>query len=159
MDLVYYGDKSNRYFKKSIFLAGPTPRDKNVPSWRGDAIKIFNDLGFDGTLIIPEEPKKHYYEKENNFNEIKWDMEALLKADVVMMWLPREGDMLGLSSNVEFGYLLNKGNMIYGRPNTAFRCEFLDYLYKKELDRDYFSSLEELIKGTIKYIEKEVCNK
>ena len=154
MDLVYSGD-SYQKLKKSIFLAGPTPRDKDVLSWRGEAIELFLKHGFDGTLVIPEEMNKPYYENENNYEEIKWDLKALMDSDVVMMWMPRGSDMLGLSSNVEFGYLLNKGNMIYGRPNEAFRCELLDYLYKEKLGREYADSLEKTVINTIKFINRK----
>ena len=157
MDLVYSGDKYKN-LKKSIFLAGPTPRDKNVSSWRNKAIEIFKKYNFDGTLIIPERLGKPYYEKENNYEEIKWDLKALEEAKVVMMWIPRNPDMLGLSSNVEFGYLLNKGNIVYGRPEKAFRCELLDYLYKEKLNRDYSKSLEELVKEAIDFLNRSCSN-
>ena len=154
MDVVYSGDSYDS-LKKSIFLAGPTPRSKDVLSWRNEAIKLFLDNGFDGTLVIPEREDKPYYEKEDNYEEIKWDLKALMDSDVVMMWIPRGSDMLGLSSNVEFGYLLNKGNMIYGRPNEAFRCELLDYLYKEKLGREYTDSLEKTVINTIKFINRK----
>ena len=154
MDVVYSGDSYDS-LKKSIFLAGPTPRSKDVLSWRNEAIKLFLDNGFDGTLVIPEREDKPYYEEENNYDEIKWDLKALTDCDVVMMWIPRNCDMLGLSSNVEFGYLLNKGNMIYGRPNEAFRCELLDYLYKEKLGREYTDSLEKTVINTIKFINRK----
>lgn len=39
---------------KSIFLAGPTPRDKNTPSWRPQALEILRDMGFGGPVYVPE---------------------------------------------------------------------------------------------------------
>lgn len=151
MDIVYTGEKLSKN-KKSCFLAGPTPRDESVLSWRGEAIKIFEDFGFDGVLYIPELRNKSYYDKETEYDELNWDQEVLEKSDVVMFWIPRTDDMLGLSSNVEFGYLLDKGNIVYGRPNSAFRCEFLDYLYKKKLCKNYCCTLEDTIKEAIKYL-------
>lgn len=152
MDLIYSGmDYKGK--KKTIFLAGPTPRDKNITSWRFEAIEIFKKLGYKDSLIIPEKLGKHYYEEIGNYDEIVWDFDAICSADIVMMWIPRNKDMLGLSTNVEFGYLLNKGNLIYGRPDNAFRCEFLDYLYKKEQKKEPINNLEDLIKETIKYLD------
>jgi hypothetical protein len=38
MEVVYTGEDMPEKFSKSIFLAGPTPRNKEeVESWRGDA--------------------------------------------------------------------------------------------------------------------------
>ena len=50
---------------KSIMLLGPTPRDKNVPSWRPGAIKILNDIetkmqiaDFDIVIYTPTDLEK-----------------------------------------------------------------------------------------------------
>ena len=77
------------------------------------------------------------------------------KCDIVMFWIPRDKDMLGLSTNVEFGFLINKGNIVYGRPNNAMRCEFLDYLYKSKLGKEYNTTLKQTIKEVIDILEKE----
>ena len=152
MDIIYTGERLIKN-KKSCFLAGPTPRDKNTLSWRGEAIEIFNRLGFDGAIYVPELKNKSYYDNETSDYEISLDQEMLEEADIVMFWMPRDINMLGLSSNVEFGYLLNKGNIIYGRPDDAIRCEFLDFLYEKKLGKKYLTTLEDTIKETIKHLE------
>ena len=41
---------------KSIFLAGPTPRDAETKSWRPETIKLLT--GFDGTIFVPEDLTK-----------------------------------------------------------------------------------------------------
>ena len=41
--------------KKSIFLAGPTPRDDETISWRTDAIQYLKMNNFDGIVYIPED--------------------------------------------------------------------------------------------------------
>ena len=38
----------------SIFLAGPTPRSNDIKSWREEAIKILEQLEFEGIVYIPE---------------------------------------------------------------------------------------------------------
>ena len=88
---------------------------------------------------------------------MKFDQEMLERADVVMFWIPRSNDMLGLSTNIEFGYLLNKGNIVYGRPDTAMRCEFLDFLYKEKLGKNYLSTLEDTVKETINVLKIKDC--
>ena len=67
--------------------------------------------------------------------------------------MKRSSDMLGLSTNAEFGYMLNRGNFVYGRPNDAIRCQFLDLLYKDKLGKDYCVTLEETVKSAINYLE------
>ena len=101
-------------------MAGPTPVREDVKSWRKDAIKFFEKHNFKGTLYVPEFRDKSYYDDKTGLCEIKWDQSALEIASVVMFWIPRTRDMLGLSTNVEFGYLISKGNMIYGRPSSCF---------------------------------------
>lgn len=153
MRIVYTGDKFLEN-EKSCFLAGPTPRDENVLSWRGEALKIFESFGFDGTIYVPELREKSYYDFDTGINEMKWDQDSLEMADVVMFWIPRDMDMLGLSTNVEFGYLLDKGNIVYGRPEGAIRCEFLDFLYKEKHGKDYNTTLEGTILETVKTLER-----
>lgn len=152
MKVVYTGEKIINN-ENSCFLAGPTPRTSSVVSWRNKAISLFSKLGFNGTLYVPEFREKSYYDVDTGIKEMKWDQEALESSKVVMFWIPRNPDMLGLSTNVEFGYLLSKGNFIYGRPNTAFRCEFLDFLYKDKLGKDYCDTLENTVKSVINYLK------
>lgn len=152
MRVVYTGEEIDTA-SVSCFLAGPTPRDSSVSSWRKDAISMFSKLGFDGTLYVPEFRDKSYYDVDTGINEMKWDQCALESSTVVMFWIPRSSDMLGLSTNVEFGYMLCKGNFIYGRPDDAFRCQFLDFLYSDKLGREYCSTLESTIRGVIKYLK------
>lgn len=153
MEIVYTGE-DQKLSEKSVFLAGPTPRDKSVFSWRGEVISLFEKLGFDGQLYIPEFRDKHYYDEDTGTNEMKWDQDALEKCTVVMFWIPRSVDMLGLSTNVEFGYMLSKGNIIYGRPDGAIRCEFLDFLYEEKLGKVPTNNLEDTVKETIKFLKE-----
>ncbi len=38
--------------EKSIFLAGPTPRNKDIVSWRKEAIRILEIIEFEGIVYI-----------------------------------------------------------------------------------------------------------
>lgn len=49
--VINYSDQEVIKNKKSIFIAGPTPRDGNVKSWRTTACEKLNELGFDGGSI------------------------------------------------------------------------------------------------------------
>lgn len=153
MKIIYTGE-NKELIKTGVFLAGPTPREETVKTWRTEAIKIFEDLGFEGNIYIPEFREKSYYDEDTGIDEMKWDQEALENSKLVMFWIPRSKDMLGLSTNVEFGYMLNKGNIVYGRPNTATRCEFLDFLYQEKLEKKPCTTLEDTIKEVIKIMKE-----
>ena len=62
-----YSDEKVIKGQKSIFLAGPTPRDKNTISWREEALLKLSELEFDGVVYIPEfstmKPKDDYVEQ------------------------------------------------------------------------------------------------
>ena len=51
---INYSDEKIVDSDKSIFLAGPTPRGENAKSWRVDACKKLEELGFDGVVYVPE---------------------------------------------------------------------------------------------------------
>ena len=51
---INYSNQKIITSKKSIFLAGPTPRSKEVNTWRKDALKILDKLEFDGLVYVPE---------------------------------------------------------------------------------------------------------
>ena len=111
--------------KKSIFLAGPNPRVEIIKSWRVEACKKLEELGFDGVVYVPEysswKLKEHYEE------QAMWEREALTEATVILFWVPRSfPDMPALTTNVEFGYWLHTGKIIYGRPNEAPKNKYLD---------------------------------
>ena len=48
---------------KSLFLAGPIPRDENAISWKKEAIDILEKYEFSGTVLIPE--KRDFVAKSN----------------------------------------------------------------------------------------------
>ena len=52
MKVVYSNQIIPNDFSNSIFLAGPTPRSNSIKSWRKEAIDIFKELNFNGTILI-----------------------------------------------------------------------------------------------------------
>lgn len=66
---VNFSDEVVLKGKKSIFLAGPTPREEKVASWRVAAVKKLEELGFDGVVFVPEHsawvPKTNYVDQAN----------------------------------------------------------------------------------------------
>ena len=146
--IINYSDQEVIKNKKSIFIAGPTPRDGSVKSWRTTACEKLNELGFDGVVYVPEystwKPKTDYVD------QAMWEREALTSATVIMFWIPRcLYDMPAFTTNVEFGYWLHSGKVIYGRPDDASKIKYLDWLYKEDCHKEPINDLDELLKESM----------
>lgn len=143
-----YSDEIIIKSKKSIFLAGPTPRDGDIASWRKDACSILEKLGFDGVVYIPE--YSSWKVKTDYVDQAEWEREALTEATVILFWIPRDlKDMPAFTTNVEFGYWLHTGKVIYGRPDNAVKIKYLDWLYKEDYNKIPINDLDELLKESI----------
>lgn len=148
--LVNYSDKEVIKGNNSIFLAGPTPRNANVISWRGDALNILNDLNFDGIVYVPEDEAKGWILDDDK--KFLWERNALTAATVIAFWVPRKlPEMPAFSTNVEFGYWIHTGKVIYGRPDDAERKGYLDRLYKFDVKRDPINNLKKLLEESISF--------
>ena len=148
-----YSDEIVIKGKKSIFLAGPTPRDENTVSWRIDVCDRLEKLGFDGVVYNPEysswKPKSSY------IDQAEWEREALTEATVILFWIPRDlKDMPAFTTNVEFGYWLHTGKIIYGRPDDSVKNKYLDWLYKLDYNKEPFNDLDKLLKEAIKMVDE-----
>ena len=151
--IVNYSDQEVLKNQKSIFLAGPTPRGENVESWRTKACNIIEQLGFDGIVYVPEystwKPKADYVD------QAQWERDALSNASVIVFWIPRTlPDMPAFTTNVEFGYWLHTGKVLYGRPDDAKKIKYLDWLYKTDTNKDPYSSIEELLYSSVELANK-----
>lgn len=146
--IVNYSDEEVIKGKKSIFLAGPTPRGEGVVSWRTEACSILERIGFDGVVFVPE--YSTWKPKEDYVDQAMWEREALTAATVIVFWIPRKlPEMPAFTTNVEFGYWLRSGKVIYGRPDDAAKIKYLDWLYKLDYEKEPFSNLEKLLKEAI----------
>lgn len=151
---INYSDQKVIKGEKSIFLAGPTPRGKEVESWRNRACKFLEECGFDGIVYVPEystwKPKNDYVD------QAYWEREALTNASVIVFWIPRElPEMPAFTTNVEFGYWLHSGKILYGRPETAVKTKYLDWLYKIDTGLEPINNIEDLLLEAIYISEKE----
>lgn len=146
-----YSDQEVLKGNKSIFLAGPTPRGKDTISWRIEACRILDKIGFDGIVYIPE--YSSWKPKESYVDQAMWEREALSNASVILFWIPRHlPNMSGFTTNVEFGYWLHTGKVIYGRPNDAEKIKYLDWLYEFDYGIKPIDNLEQLLNEAIKSI-------
>lgn len=151
--IINYSDQEVIKNKKSIFIAGPTPRSNHIESWRTIACKKLEELGFDGIVYVPE--YSTWKPKEDYVDQAMWERIALTEATVILFWIPRElPDMPAFTTNVEFGYWLHSGKVIYGHPENAKKVKYLDWLYKLDYNKEPILSFDDLLKESIDLANK-----
>lgn len=105
-------------------------------------------MGFDGVVYVPEystwKPKADYVD------QAMWEREALTSATVIAFWIPRSfPDMPALTTNVEFGYWLHTGKVVYGRPDNASKIKYLDWLYRLDYDKNPYETPQSLLEASV----------
>lgn len=150
---VNYSDQEVILARKSIFLAGPTPRDEAVHSWRPYAIKLLREMGFDGVVYVPEYSTGEVL--HNYDSQIAWEWKALDNAGAILFWVPRNLEtMPAFTTNVEFGYWVRDDRAFYGRPSSAVLVRYLDSLYKRHhKDRLVYTDLHSLCGRCCDYLQ------
>ena len=127
----------------AIFLAGPTVRGNQpyLTSWRFEAIEMFKEKGFEGSLIVPEFVSKTESDKGKKWIPL-WEFNGLKRADCILFWVPRTRDeivdgkiqtgLIALTTNWELGYWMGREitKITYGRPDDAFRIGYLDTMWE-----------------------------
>jgi hypothetical protein len=138
---VVHSDQVLELRPPSIFLAGPTPRRPEVPSWRSEALAILQDLGFAGTVLVPE--RRDWSASFDYLDQVEWEFAGLEAATILAFWVPRDVDKLpGFTTNVEFGRYVGTRRCVYGRPEGAAYTCYLDWLYHKLTGRGPLETLE-----------------
>ena len=156
-------NKSLKNVTDAIFLAGPTVRGNqtHLTSWRFEAIELFKKKGFNGSLIIPEFVSRTASDKGKVWLPA-WEFEGLQLATVIMFWVPRTRELIGLTTNHELGYWLGRerDKIVYGRPNDAYRIDYLDIMWKLDakarnrLCRPIYSTLASTVQASIVQFER-----
>src|SRR5579864_7152614 len=138
MEIVYTGEEMPEKVTKSIFLAGPTPRNKEeVESWRPDALRLLKDKGFDGVVFLPEDRKGEF--RLDYDDQIGWEEKYLNIADCILFWVPRDlsldskdfPKMAAFTTNVEFGTWQDSGKIVFGAPEDAEKVSYLKHYAEK----------------------------
>lgn len=117
--------------ERSIFLAGPTPRSLEIPTWRKDALRILDELGFTGTVFVPESAD---WAPHNSYDDqVNWEWDALAQATVVVFWIPRDiKTMPGFTTNVEFGLMVGtRKKVVLGFPSGSPKNKYLESLARE----------------------------
>ena len=91
--------------------------------------------------------------KDDYVDQAMWERIALTNATVILFWVPRKlPDMAAFTTNVEFGYWLHSGKVIYGRPNDASKIKYLDWLYKSDYGKSPYEGLKSLLESSIELV-------
>jgi len=141
MKVFYAGDElpvlddKQSFLWDSIFLAGPTPRSEDTLSWRPMALSHLREIGFTGSVFIPETEEWGWlgdYE-----GQVTWEWKALGLASCTLFWVPRDlKDMPAFTTNVEFGLMvaLRPDMVVLGAPEGAPKLRYLRSL-ATQIDR------------------------
>lgn len=124
MQIVHARQPFPRSFTRALFLAGPTPRSPDVPSWRPRALELLAERGYDGAVFVPEDadgsPRFDY------LDQVEWEEAGLHLADAIVFWIPRDLDALpGFTTNVEWGVWHDSGKAVLGAPPGAPKLAYL----------------------------------
>lgn len=145
MNIIYSQQPIPTKTEKSIFLAGCTPRSEDVKSWRSGALNFLESIGFDGHVYVPEFEDNIVQLNLDYDAQIAWENKCMNIADVILFWIPRNlTDMLGLTSNVEYGNWMRSGKIVLGYPSNAEKMRYLQY-QADELKIKTFNNLEAAI--------------
>lgn len=130
-------DEVNNATGPVIFLAGPTVRGHQThlrPSWRFEAIELFEKSEFEGSLIVPEFISLTESDKSKTWIPL-WEYNGLKRADTILFWIPRTKELIGLTTNWEHGYWFARSpdRVVYGRPDECYRNGYLDIMYTEIL--------------------------
>lgn len=146
MEAVFAREPLPQRPSDSIFLAGPTPRQRPgsgalLRTWRSDALDYLKD--FPGYVFVPEDRRKPYpaipgaeYIPPFPDNDVKvwdeqveWELAGLAQANVILFWVPRKMESHpGLTTNIEWGQWHNSERAILGFPHGA---DGMRYMYKQ----------------------------
>lgn len=124
--VVYAHEQPPADWDASVFLAGPTPRDPGVTSWRPEAISLLRaQWAGDGRLavFVPEHRSGRH---DSYTGQIEWEEAGLHLSDVVIFWVPRDLDTLpAFTTNVEWGTWHDSGRVVFGAPPGAPKNNYL----------------------------------
>lgn len=155
MTVVYSQEPFPKDEMKSIFLAGPVPRKEYELSWKNEALEILDSMGYNGVVYIPE--NRNPEQKEGNFDlqaQLDWEYSCMCACDAIVFWIPREMrpdfEMIGLTTNVEFGRFLNSNKLFCGCPDEAPRMEYLKLISKDKYE--WHKTLKDTLKATVEYL-------
>lgn len=130
MHVVYAKQPFPESWTSALFLAGPTPRDAETPSWRPEAIRLLEASGYDGVVMVPEVEDGEWKSGPDAYMEqVEWERKGLDLCDVILFWVPRDmTTMPGLTTNVELGLYATSDKVVLGAPEWAKSIRYLEHV-------------------------------
>jgi 8-oxo-dGTP pyrophosphatase MutT (NUDIX family)/nucleoside 2-deoxyribosyltransferase len=152
---VYYDEPLPREQFIAFFLAGPTPRTKDVASWRPQALEYITEIAkeknIDVHVFIPEY-RNSRSRRISLEDMVEWDKRALNRADMIIFWLPRNLETFpGYTTNIEWGWWFRSGKVVFGAPDYAEKVDYVKIKAREE-NVSIFDTLYETIMGAFAYV-------
>jgi ADP-ribose pyrophosphatase YjhB (NUDIX family) len=134
--VVHAREEPPQWWDAAVFLAGPTPRAPDVPSWRPEAVRLLR-AAWPGpgrlAVFVPEDPGGGMHGTWPD--QVVWEDRQLHRADVVAFWVPRDLTTLpGFTTNVEFGRWQDSGKAVLGAPPEAPGTRYLRHYAAAPVD-------------------------
>lgn len=151
MNIVYAKAPFPESWISSIFLAGPTPRDTETPSWRPEALRLLSEAGYQGAVFVPEVEDGEWKSGPDAYLEqVEWEEKGLNLADVILFWVPRDMEkMPALTTNVEFGRWVTSGKCVLGAPPEAKSVKYLKWMLHEDAGGEMKTSLKEAVQASL----------
>lgn len=142
--VVYAHQEAPKMVERSLFLVGPTPRQKTGgESWRPAMVAKLKAAGYDGVVYVPEPEDGNW--SANYVDQLDWEQRHLFGCDLVLAWVPRDlATMPGFTTNVEFGQVLASGRLLYGRPEGAPKCRALDEYWRRQTGLPPLTTMDQM---------------
>jgi 8-oxo-dGTP pyrophosphatase MutT (NUDIX family) len=145
--VVHATDAPPPRWDASLFLAGPTPRSADVPSWRPAAVDLIRrHWAGPGDLVVfvPESSTGAFTADYDD--QIGWELRWLSAADQVLFWVPRDlATLPGLTTNDEWGWLKDSGRAVFGSPPDAAKVR-----YQREYARNHGIPLADTLDAAVR---------
>lgn len=149
MEVIYVHESPVSVPKTSIFLAGPSPREKTHYDWRPEALSILEEMKYDGRVFVPL-PRDGIYLKDYDHDaQATWEVRWLEISSVRAFWVPRSAELPGFTTNVEYGlFVRDSGRMVLGYPEGATKMRYLNFLARR-YGVPVFSTLRETLQEAV----------
>lgn len=132
MNIVHVGEEvASPGLQKSIFLAGPSPREKDQCSWRPEALDLLASMKFEGAIFVPLTQDGIWL--SDHELQVNWVLEKLENSTAIAFWIPRDlVNLPGFTTNVEFGLFADSGKSVLGYPTGAAKMCYLHHLAERK---------------------------